>query len=140
MKPITIAGVVIAIALIAPTVAQAQYGHTIRVRRRTAVVVGTTVHAADQAAAQQHAAQQQAAQPQAAAAPAAPAPAPAATPAPTPVAPGQPMPIGAVVPALPSGCTSTTVSGVEYYHCGPDWYRAMFQGDQLVYVTTPMPQ
>jgi len=140
MKPITIAGMVTAIALIVPSVAEAQYGHTVRVRRRTAVVVGTTVHAADQAAAQQHAAQQQAAQPQAAAAPAAPAAAPAATPAPTPVAPGQPMPIGAVVAALPSGCASTTVSGTEYYRCGVDWYRAMFQGDQLVYVTTPAPQ
>jgi len=136
MKPIMIAGIIAAAILIVPSVAEAQYGHTRRVRRRTAVVVGTTVHAADQAAAQQQAAKAPTTQAQPAA-----QPAPAAgAPAPPPVAPGQPLPIGAVVAALPTGCASTTVSGVEYYRCGSDWYRAMFQGDQLVYVTTPVPQ
>jgi hypothetical protein len=125
-----------------------------RTRRRTAVVVGTTAHAAgvaqgtaaaqqgtaaaqqqtaaaqqQTAAAQQQtaAAQQQAAaaHPQAAAAP--PAPAPAAT--------GAVLPAGTVVAMLPAGCVTTPVGGVEYYYCGGNFYRAVFQGNSLVYVT-----
>ena len=101
-------------------------------RRRTAVVVGTEVHAADEAqvakAQQQTAAAQQqtaAAQQEAAAAP----------PAPPPAAAGNPLPVGTVVAALPAGCTSTPVGGVEYYYCGGNFYRAVFQGNTLVYVT-----
>ena len=48
---------------------------------------------------------------------------------------GKPLPLGTVVTALPGGCTSTPVGGVEYYYCGGNFYRAMFQGNQLVYVT-----
>lgn len=120
-------------------------------RVRTAVVVGATVHAADEAkmsqqqaaAAQQQAAasQQQAtaAQQQAAAAnkeaAAAKQQAAAAPPAPPPAAAGKPLPLGTVVAALPAGCTSTPVGGVEYYYCGGNFYRATFQGNNLVYVT-----
>jgi predicted lipid-binding transport protein (Tim44 family) len=105
-------------------------------QRRTAVVVGATVHAADSAqtaqaeqqaaAAQQHAAaakqetavaQQQAAAAQQQAAAAQPQPA-AAAPAPAPAAAGTPLPLGTVVAALPAGCVSTPVGGVEYYRCG----------------------
>ncbi len=108
-----------------------------RTARRTAVVVGTAAYAAgaEAAAAEQKAA---AANQQAAAAPqqqaAAPAPAPAA-PAPAPAASDKPLPIGTVVNALPKGCTSTPVGGVEYYYCAGNFYRAVFQGSQLVYVT-----
>jgi hypothetical protein len=130
------------------------------VRRRTAVVVGATVHAADSAqmaqsqqqaaAAQQQAAasQQQAtaakqetaaAQQQAAAAKqeaaAAKQQAAAVTPVPPPAAAGALLPLGTVVSALPAGCVSTPVGGVEYYYCGGNFYRAMFQGNTLVYVT-----
>lgn len=109
------------------------------VRRRTAVVTAVAVESADSAkmaqANQQAAASQQqaaAAQQQAAAAQkqaaAAAAPPPAA-------AAGAPLPVGTVVPALPAGCTSTPVGGVEYYYCGGNFYRAVFQGNQLVYVT-----
>ena len=114
------------------------------VRRRTAVVVGTEVHAADEAqmakSQQQTAAAQQqaaAAQQQAAAAQqeAAAAKQQAAAPAPPPPAAGNPLPLGTVVPALPAGCTSTPVGGVEYYYCGGNFYRAVFQGNTLVYVT-----
>jgi hypothetical protein len=45
------------------------------------------------------------------------------------------LPLGTVVHALPTGCTSTPVGGVEYYYCGGNFYRAVFQGNQLVYVT-----
>jgi hypothetical protein len=123
-------------------------------RRRTAVVVGATVHAADSAqtaqaqqqaaAAQQQAAaakqetavaQQQAAAAQQQAAAVQPQPA-AAAPAPAPAAAGTPLPLGIVVAALPGGCVPTPVGGVEYYRCGPNYYRAAFQGNTLVYVTT----
>jgi len=100
------------------------------VRRRAArrgVIVGysmgeaaATSAAANQAAAtsqhQEAAAQQQAA-------------------APPPATAGKPLPLGTVVSALPAGCTSTPVGGVEYYYCGGNFYRAVFQGNQLVYVT-----
>jgi hypothetical protein len=45
------------------------------------------------------------------------------------------LPLGTVVTALPVGCTSTPGGGVEYYYCGGNFYRAVFQGNQLVYVT-----
>ena len=48
---------------------------------------------------------------------------------------GKPLPLGIVVPALPPGCVSTPVGGEEYYYCGGNFYRAMFQGNTLVYVT-----
>jgi len=104
-----------------------------RTRRRTAVVVGTTVHAEDEAQIQQAQQQTAAAQQQAAAAQqqaAAVAPPPA-----SPATAGKPLPLGTVVSTLPAGCASTPVGGVEYYHCGGNYYRAVFQGNSLVYVT-----
>jgi hypothetical protein len=38
--------------------------------------------------------------------------------------------------ALPAGCVPTPIGGVEYYRCGANYYRAAFQGNTLVYVTT----
>lgn len=96
---------------------------------------------AEAAAAQQQAAaaQQQAAaaQQQAAAAEAelaaereksAAAPPPAA-------AAGSPLPLGTVVAALPEGCTPTPVGGVNYYYCGGNFYKAVYEGSTLKYVT-----
>lgn len=97
------------------------------VRRRAArrgVVVGYTMGEASASAAaanQAATAQEQAT-----------VPAPASPP---PAADGKPLPLGTVVSALPAGCTSTPVGGVEYYYCGGNFYRAVFQGNQLVYVT-----
>ena len=48
---------------------------------------------------------------------------------------GGPLPLGTVVSYLPAGCVSTPYKGVEYYKCGDNYYRAMFQGNSLVYVT-----
>jgi hypothetical protein len=48
---------------------------------------------------------------------------------------GKPLPLGTVVSALPGGCVPTPVKGVEYYYCSGNFYRAMFQGNTLVYVT-----
>ena len=36
---------------------------------------------------------------------------------------------------LPAGCTATPVGGEQYYYCGGNFYRAVFQGNSLVYVT-----
>ncbi len=47
--------------------------------------------------------------------------------------PGAPA-VGAVVTALPAGCKPETRSGVEYQNCGGVYYRAAFQGNNLVYV------
>lgn len=89
---------------------------------------------AEAAAAQQQAA---AAQQQAAAAEAelaaereksAAAPPPAA-------AAGSPLPLGTVVAALPEGCTPTPVGGVNYYYCGGNFYKAVYEGSTLKYVT-----
>lgn len=130
--------------------AEAVLGVRRRTARRTAVVVGSagaaaTASASAQAAAAEQqaaaaqaeaeAAQQQAAAAQAeneqlkAAAAAPPAPAPATAPAPA-------LPLGTVVGALPAGCVSTVSGNQELYHCGNDFYKAAFQGSQLVYVTT----
>jgi len=119
------------------------------VRRRafaTGVVVGASVGAARAASAEQSqqtaaaqqqaaAAQQQAAAAQQQAAAAQQQAALARPPAGPPAAAGTPLPLGSVVAALPGGCTSTPVGGVEYYYCGGNFYRAVFQGNTLVYVT-----
>jgi len=104
-----------------------------RTRRRTAVIVGTTVHAEDSAQIQEAQQQTAAAQQQAAAAQQ--QAAAAAPPPPPPATAGKPLPLGTVVSTLPAGCTATTAGGVEYYHCGGNYYRAVFQGNNLVYVT-----
>ena len=120
--------------------AEAILGVRRRTRRRTAVVVGsmaaaTTVSAQQQTAAAQQeaaAAKQEASAAQQEAAAAKQQAAPAAAP---PSAAGGPLPLGTVVAALPAGCTSTPVGGEQYYYCGGNFYRAVFQGNSLVYVT-----
>jgi hypothetical protein len=98
-----------------------------RTTRRAVVYSGAASSAAYQ---QQAVAEQQAA--------------PAAQPAPQQPAAAQPPrpdgapPIGTVVNALPAGCASNTAtfSGVQYYDCRGVYYRAAFQGNNLVYVVT----
>jgi hypothetical protein len=117
------AAIVVALGLtLLPDRAEAQYGGVVRrtTRRRTAVVVGTSVHAADEAAAAKEQAET------------------AKQAAPPPAAP-PPAPVGSVVSSLPSGCTKKVVSGTEYHQCGQAWYRAAFEGNNLVYVTTTPP-
>jgi hypothetical protein len=119
--------------------AQAIFGVWRRHARRWAVVGTAAVATTATAAAASEAAQQQAATAQTQAAAAQHQAPVAAPPAPRPAAPaaaaGKPLPLGTVVSALPAGCTSTPVGGVEYYYCGGNFYRAVFQGNELVYVT-----
>ena len=105
-------------------------GTAVAVSSATAAAATQTAVAQQQAAA----AQKQAAEAQQQAA-AAQKEAAASLPAPHPAAAGTPLPLGTVVSALPAGCVSTPVGGVEYYYCGGNFYRAVFQGNNLVYVT-----
>ena len=53
--------------------------------------------------------------------------------------PGPSMALGSAVSTLPYGCTSLQTGGVEYKRCGDDYYRAAFQGNNLVYIVVPRP-
>jgi len=130
--------------------AEAIAGVRRRTARRTAVVVGSSVHAADSAQAaqaQQQQAQQQQAQQQTAASEQQAADAQAQAAAAEKdadaykqeAAAAAPLAIGTVVTALPSDCTTLSSGGQQYYQCGKNYFRAAFQGSQLVYVTTEKP-
>lgn len=121
--------ILLIILLFLPEIVEAQAGRMHRAtRRRTAVVVSSATHANDQ---QQ--AQAAAAQPAPATAPA-PAPAPVAT-TPPPASTQALLPIGTVVTALPSGCVSTPIGGIQYYQCGANYYQAAYQQGTLIYIT-----
>ena len=51
-------------------------------------------------------------------------------------APGAAVPIGTIVPNLPSGCSSIVISGVNYFNCAGVYYRAGFQGNNIVYIVS----
>ena len=118
------------------TDAHAVAGRQRRTRRRGAAA-GYQAGQASASAQQQQAAsgeqatteQRQAATEQPQAAPAQPTPAPAP-------APSGALPEGTVVKDPPEGCTKQVVNGVEYQFDGTNYYRAAFQGSELVYVTT----
>jgi hypothetical protein len=116
--------------------AEAVLGVRRRTRRRTAVVAysaGAAHSSATAAASQQQAAvtQQQAevAQQQAAVAQ-------------QQAVTGQrasSVPIGTIAQALPTGCTAVTVGNAQYQDCKGTFYKAAFQGNNLVYVTVERP-
>jgi transcription initiation factor TFIID subunit TAF12 len=106
----------------APLTPASAAGVARRTTRRVAVASTSTTAQQQSATAQQQSAaaqQQTAAAQQQTAASARPPGAPAA---------------GVVVTALPAGCKPETRSGVEYQNCGGVYYRAAFQGENLVYV------
>ena len=109
-----------------------------RTTYRAVAYGGAATAAATSATAQQQAAtaqqqsataQQQSATAQQQAAAAQKPPAPPAAPAPV----GAPA-VGSIVNTLPAGCTQEAKGGVEYQRCGNIYYRAAFQGNNLVYV------
>lgn len=109
-----------------------------RTTYRAVAYGGAATAAATSATAQQQAAtaqqqsataQQQSATAQQQAAAAQTPPAQTAAPAPA----GAPA-VGSIVNALPAGCTEEVKGGVEYQRCGNVYYRAAFQGNNLVYV------
>jgi hypothetical protein len=46
------------------------------------------------------------------------------------------LPIGTMVPSLPPGCQSTVIGGVNYFNCAGIYYRAGFQGSNVVYIVS----
>jgi hypothetical protein len=72
-----------------------------------------------------------------------PAPPPAQPSAPPPPQPAAPkysaVPTGTIVQTLPAGCTSVVVGGASYSDCGGVFYKAAFQGNNLVYVVVERP-
>jgi membrane protein involved in colicin uptake len=129
LTPVSVAGVArrttrrVVVASAATTSAATTSAATASAASANAAAQSAQASAAQaQSAAQASAAQAQAAQQQAQAAQAA-----AARPAGAP-------PVGSVVSALPAGCVSAPKGGVEYQNCGGVYYRAAFQGNNLVYV------
>ena len=48
------------------------------------------------------------------------------------------LPIGTTVPYLPPNCTSSVINGTNYFNCNGVYYKAGFQGNNVVYiVSTP---
>lgn len=140
---------ILLVDLLVPLHAGAVYGTRRRTARRTAVVVSSANNAETAAAQQQAAAAEQeaaAAKQEAAAANAeaeaakqqAAAAAPPQAAAPRAAAPpaGGAVAVGTIVSQLPAGCSQVNIGGVAYQKCGADYFRAAFQGSQLVYVAT----
>jgi hypothetical protein len=106
--------------------AEAAYG--------AAAANAAAINAAAANAAYANAAAAQAAATNAAAAQAAAAQASAAAAAAHAAAAG--LPVGTIVPNLPPGCTSTVIAGVNYFNCNGIYYRAGFQGNNIVYIVS----
>lgn len=132
--------------------ADAQYGTRRRERRRTAIVVSSATHEKDEQEYQQQQQQQQTQSTQnqqqtkdgqttSTTSTTTTTTTTSTTPPPstTKTADGQ-LAIGTVSSTLPDGCEPTAVDNVEYYHCGANWYRTAYQGNNLVYVTTDPPK
>ncbi len=113
---------------------EAQAGKVHRsTRRRTAIVVSHVTHEKDQQQYEQQQQQQTQQQQETTEEQTQPPP-------PPPPAPESQLPVGTVVAKLPGGCVSTPVDNVQYYQCGANYYRAVYQENNLVYVTTDPPQ
>lgn len=109
-----------------------------RTMYREAVVASTVAatNAAAMNAAAANAAAANAAAAQAAAANAAAAQAAAANAAAAAQRASSQLPIGTMVSNLPPGCNSVVISGVDYFNCGGVFYRAGFQGNNIVYIVS----
>ena len=46
------------------------------------------------------------------------------------------LPIGSTVPYLPPNCSSTVISGANYFNCGGVYYKPGFEGDHIVYIVS----
>ncbi len=99
-------------AVIGRPVSPASYAGVARRTTRRAVAVGSASASASASQQQQAQQQQQPAPQQSAGA----------------------LPAGTVVTALPSGCSSIVVDGVNLFNCSGVMYQPMFQSNNLVYV------
>jgi hypothetical protein len=46
------------------------------------------------------------------------------------------LPIGSTVPYLPPNCNSTLINGTNYFNCGGVYYKAGFEGNNVVYIVS----
>lgn len=53
-----------------------------------------------------------------------------------PTQPPQAIAIGTIVSALPGGCEPASIGGVSYSYCHGVYYRAGFQGNNVVYIVS----
>lgn len=60
----------------------------------------------------------------------------ASTPPPAPPPAPAALPVGTIVSALPANCEAATIGGVAYSYCGGVYYRAGFQGNNVVYIVS----
>jgi len=112
-------------ALIGRPLTPLSYAGVARRTTRRTVAAGTAVAATSAATA---------------AAAAAATPPPTTAPVPPPPSPSvSGVPIGTVVQALPAGCTSVVVGGANYSECNGAFYKAAFEGNNLVYVVVQNP-
>ena len=106
---------------------------------RAAVYNAAAVNAASYNAAAANYAYANAAQAQAAAANAAAAQAAAANAAASAAAAQKAaaaLPIGSTVPYLPPNCSSTVISGANYFNCNGVYYKPSFEGNHIIYVVS----
>lgn len=50
-----------------------------------------------------------------------------------------PLPLGTSMTYLPGGCVSISYSSVQYYQCGPNWFRGFFGSNGAYYQVVPAP-
>jgi hypothetical protein len=46
------------------------------------------------------------------------------------------LPIGSTVPYLPPNCSSTVISGTNYFNCSGVYYKPGFEGNHIVYIVS----
>jgi len=46
------------------------------------------------------------------------------------------LPIGSTVPYLPPNCSSTVISGTNYFNCAGVYYKPGFEGNHIVYIVS----
>ncbi|MFM8330665.1 MAG: hypothetical protein ACKN9T_03155 [Candidatus Methylumidiphilus sp.] len=49
------------------------------------------------------------------------------------------LPIGSQVTVLPGNCGNAILHGVQYYQCGPNWYKPYFGNASVYYQVVPAP-
>ena len=49
------------------------------------------------------------------------------------------LPMGTVLPSLPQGCESVTISGAPYFRSGGTWMKPALSGGQIVYMVVADP-
>jgi len=46
------------------------------------------------------------------------------------------LPIGSTVPYLPPNCSSTVISGANYFNCNGVYYKPGFEGNHIIYIVS----